>query len=328
MTNSRSRFDIRCPRKRPPIVTLKLLKEEKYDRRLPRSTFLCPAYVAGEEVGGMAFACGKVIARRPALIGEAISTTLLTYLRLREDALAQRIAEDKEMVDQAKRFLLNRFVHDFRHPVEALQSAVKETRDSLTSIEKQLSHVNRMMNETIFAFEGRDPKQLLKAKKKPDNVAEFMADIEFFFKKRFDQQGKHLEVVRSDPKWYFNIDRGMLHELLENLIANALEHGGGNVQLSVEKKGGDYLIHVKDDGKGIPAAAREEMSRGLLRKPTTMKGGRVHGRGLMISKMLAQSHGGDLWPGEGDDVWKTDFVVKIPGNKKTGGKDAPKNSVL
>lgn len=312
-------------------VTLKLLKEDKYDRGLPRSTFLCPAYVAGEEVGGMAFACRGVIGRRPALIGEAISTTLLTYLRLREDALAHRIAEDKEMVDQAKRFLLNRFVHDFRHPVESLQSAVKETRNSLTSIEKQLNHVNRMMNETILAFEGRDPKQLLKAKKKPDNVAEFIADIEFFFKKRFDQQGKHLEVVRvADPKWCFNIDRGMLHELLENLIANALEHSGGDkVQLSVERKSGAYLIHVKDNGRGIPAAEREALSGGgLLKRPTTMKGGRVRGRGLVIAKMLAQAHGGDLDIGPGDDVWKTDFVVEIPESKKIGGKDAPKNSLL
>jgi signal transduction histidine kinase len=293
-------------------VTLKL--HGNYRSRLPRSTFLCPAYVAHEEVGGMAFACDGVLNRPTVFLGEDISTTMLTYLRLREDALAQHRVEEKEKVDQAKRFLINRFVHDFRHPVESLQSAVKEAKQSLTSIEKQLSHVNRVMNETILAFEGRSPKELLRAKKRSDSVSEFFADIRFFFKKRFEEAGKSLEFFPNPipTEWTFRIDRGMFHEVMENLLANALEHGGPHVKVEVEKQDQKYVIHVKDDGRGISARERQGIFKAFFKKPTRIKEGRVRGRGMVISKLLVEAHGGTLELGQSDETWKTDFVIEIP----------------
>jgi Signal transduction histidine kinase len=293
-------------------VTLKLLKEHNYKPR--RSTFLCPAYVAGEEVGGMAFACDDFVLRRTALIGEAISTALLTYLRLREDALAHNIAEQKEKLDQAKRFLIQRLAHDFRHPMESLQSTVTEAKASLTGIEKQISHVNRMMDETIFAMEGRNPEKLLKAKKKLDKVSEFFADIRYFFKGQFKEKGKELEIDVGEPDWVFSIDRGLFHEAMENLISNALEHGGNRVKVSVEKKPGKYLIHVQDNGRGITAKNREGLFTPFYRKPSTKKEGRSRGRGLFITRLLVEAHGGTLELKSADDEWKTHFVIEIPAN--------------
>lgn len=290
-------------------VTLKLLK----DHKLPRSTFLCPAYV-GEEVGGMAFACDRFVLRRTALIGEAISTALLTYLRLREDALAHNIAEQGEKLDQAKRFLIHRLAHDFRHPMESLQSTVTEAKASLTSVEKQISHVNRMMDETIFAMEGRDPEKLLKARKKPDSVSEFFSDIRYFFKKQFEQKGKELELNPGEPDWVFNIDRGLFHEAMENLISNALEHGGKRCKVSVEKRNGKYLIHVQDDGHGIAAKDSEGIFTPFYRKPSTRRGGRIRGRGLFITRLLVEAHGGSLALKPADEEWQTHFVIEIPAN--------------
>jgi hypothetical protein len=300
-------------------VTLKLYKDHGCEP--PRSTFLCPAYVAGEEVGGMAFACAGIFKKRTAFLGEGISTSLLTYLRLREDALAHYIAEEKEKIDQAKRFLINRFVHDFRHPVESLQSAVKEAKSSLTSIEKQLSNVNRVMNETIVAFEGRNPKELLRARKRPDKVAEFFADIRFFFKSRFEAAGKNLMICPDPipPHWSFDIDRGMFHEVLENLIANALEHGGPNIMVQVEKQNGKYDIHVKDDGDGISVKDQDGLFKAFYKKPTRIKDGRIRGRGLIISRMLVEAHHGTLQVRPGDHKWKTDFIIEIPTKNGTRG---------
>lgn len=293
-------------------VTLKLLKDHGYQP--PRSTFLCPAYVAGEEVGGMAFACDRFVSRRTALIGEAISTALLTYLRLREDALAHGIAEQGEKLDQAKRFLIHRLAHDFRHPMESLQSTVTEAKSSLTSVEKQIGHVNRMMDETIFAMEGRDPEKLLKAKKRSDSVFEFFADIRYFFKKQFEQKRKILELDPGEPDWVFSIDRGLLHEAMENLISNALEHGGKHCKVSVEKNDGKYLIHVQDNGLGIAAKDKEGIFTPFYRNRSRRRGGRIRGRGLFITRLLVEAHGGSLALKPGDEEWKTHFIIEIPAN--------------
>ena len=91
------------------------------------------------------------------------------------------------------------------------------------------------------------------------------------------------ELPEDESKLLVFGNAELLFTAIKNIVSNACKYSTSNlatIKLSVIKK--DIIIAVKDDGKGIPAAAREEMSRGLLRKPTTMKGGRVRGRGLMI----------------------------------------------
>jgi signal transduction histidine kinase len=310
-------------------VTLKLLRDKEYECTLPRSSFLCPAYVGGEKVGGMAFACRGFVPWETALIGEEVSTTLLTYLRLREDAFSHGLVEEMDALDEAKRFFIHRLVHDFRHPVDALQSTVRELKSSLTSIERQITHIDRVMNQTLFALEGRDPKTLLKAKKRPDKVHEFLADLRYYFRRQFEERSKKLEFGQIDPAWSFNIDRGMLREGMENLISNALEHGGDYVRVDVEKDGTNYLIHVRDNGLGIPTKERERIFRPYFKRPVSVKEGRPRGRGLAIARMLIeQGHHGNIyvktndgeyyksdgtkWNYNSDDEWNADFVVEVP----------------
>jgi two-component system phosphate regulon sensor histidine kinase PhoR len=260
----------------------------------------------------MAFACEDIVTRKTALIGGVISTTVLTYLRLREDALAHFIAEEQDILDQAKRLFVQRLAHDLRHPVETLKSTVSELEKSLPILGNQLEHLTHVVDDTILAIEGRDPEKLVKPKKRPDKVSEFLADIRFYFKRRFEEAKKSLEVISVDPRWEFSIDRGMLHEILENLILNALEHGGNNVQISVEKKNGKYFIQVKDDGTGIPNEDRERIFRPYYKGIVSVKEGRIRGRGLAIARMLAKAHGGDVWLKPGGGEWRTDFVVEVP----------------
>lgn len=291
-------------------VTLTLLR--KRICLLPRSTFLCPAYVAGEEVGGMAFACDKFVSRNTALIGNEVSTSMLSYLRLREDALAHDVVEEKALLDQARNFFIYRLVHDFRHPIDALQSTVKDLSKSFNIIEKQIGHVSNMLDDTMLAFDGRDPQKILKAHRSPDKVSEFLSDVRFFFRRRIEEVGKHLYVKEPNPRWVFNIDRGMLHEIMDNLIANAIEHGGQHIRIEVERTTGKYLIHVKDDGPGVPEKYRENIFRPFFKIAGSIKENISRGRGLAISKELAKAHKGDLRLGRGSGKWKADFVLEIP----------------
>jgi signal transduction histidine kinase len=292
-------------------VTFKLLRDRNYGN-LPRSTFLCPAYVAGEEVGGMAFACRGIIPREAALIGDAISGSLLSYLRLREDALAHNLIEEKNLLDQARHFFIHRLIHDFRHPMDSLQSTVADLEKSLRTIGSQIFRVSDMLDDTIMAVDGRDPNKILKAQRSPDRVSEFLADIRFYFRKRVEDSGKNLLVDKINASWMFNIDRGMLHEIMENLIGNAIEHGGKQIRIHVEKKAGKYLLHVKDDGPGVPKRERENIFRPFWKATKLRADNASRGRGLAISKMLAEAHKGDLRLESGRGRWNTDFVLEIP----------------
>jgi signal transduction histidine kinase len=82
-------------------------------------------------------------------------------------------------------------------------------------------------------------------------------------------------------------DRLRLAQAIGNLIANAIEHGQGPVDVSGAVRDGRARIVVSDHGSGLPAPVAE-----LIRRPRRGRGER--GRGLAIAAEVARAHGGCL----------------------------------
>ncbi len=81
-------------------------------------------------------------------------------------------------------------------------------------------------------------------------------------------------------------DSVRLRRLLENLLGNAVEHGGADVTVRVEWLDDEGGFAVDDDGRGIDADERDQVfDRGY----TTSKSGA--GFGLAIVEQLAAAHG-------------------------------------
>ncbi|MFB6124292.1 MAG: response regulator [Haloferacaceae archaeon] len=98
--------------------------------------------------------------------------------------------------------------------------------------------------------------------------------------------------VRIDRR--IEADESRFQQLLENLLRNAVEHGGDDVTVTVGEL--DEGFYVADDGPGIPPAERE----------TVMNAGystaeRGTGFGLAIVKRIADAHGWDVRVTESDD---------------------------
>lgn len=74
-------------------------------------------------------------------------------------------------------------------------------------------------------------------------------------------------------------DRGRLAQALGNLVANAVEHGSGPVELRGRRAGGRVRVEVRDGGH---AAARRPSSR------------HDRGRGLVIATQAVEEAGGSL----------------------------------
>jgi signal transduction histidine kinase len=84
-------------------------------------------------------------------------------------------------------------------------------------------------------------------------------------------------------------ERLRLAQATGNLIANAIEHGGGEISVrgSLAAEGTAVRIEVVDAGPGLPAPVAE-----LARRPRGGRGAR--GRGLAIAATIARDHGGRL----------------------------------
>jgi signal transduction histidine kinase len=92
---------------------------------------------------------------------------------------------------------------------------------------------------------------------------------------------------RSDAGGTVWGDRLRLAQALGNLIANAIEHGGGEVRVTIGTRAETVRIEVCDDGPGLPAPVAA-----LARRPRRGRGAR--GRGLAIALAIVRRHGGTI----------------------------------
>ena len=78
-----------------------------------------------------------------------------------------------------------------------------------------------------------------------------------------------------------------LGQALGNVIANAIEHGGGQIVIRTVRAGDRIRVEVTDGGPGLPASVAE-----LTRRPRAGRGAR--GRGLAITRTVLAHCGGRI----------------------------------
>jgi GAF domain-containing protein len=89
-------------------------------------------------------------------------------------------------------------------------------------------------------------------------------------------------------------DRSRLMQLFENLVRNAVEHGGDDVTVTVGAL--DTGFYVEDDGFGIPEAERDDVFEpGFSTNPDGT------GFGLRIAKQVADAHNWEMQLSEGEN---------------------------
>ena len=114
----------------------------------------------------------------------------------------------------------------------------------------------------------------------------------------------------GDEEVVVNTALGALERVFNNLLSNALQHGG-TTEVRVDA-GENIDIHVIDNGPGIPAQDREKVFQPFYR----IEGSRSRhtggsGLGLAIVDQLCQAHGWRIELSEGDGGG-TDARLTLP----------------
>jgi signal transduction histidine kinase len=113
-------------------------------------------------------------------------------------------------------------------------------------------------------------------------------------------------------------DRIDLAAALDNLVANALEHGGPRIELAADLVGPRICLAVVDSGSGAgrrardrDASVRARTARRDRRTPFGRLSGRArHGHGLRLVRRTAAAHGGTFALHQGEDG--TSAVLELP----------------
>ncbi len=190
-----------------------------------------------------------------------------------------------------RRELVARACHELRGPLTAvrLSIATMERRleappERLATIELELRRAGLALDDFAAARSGRR----VIDRTEPVEVAELLEEQ---FESWHLVAGAFHSTVRLGslpPGALVSGDRLRLGQAVSNLVANALEHGPGRVELTARIIGCRHVrIEVIDEGPGLPAPVAE-----LTRRARGGRGRR--GRGLAIAAEIAERHGGRL----------------------------------
>jgi two-component system OmpR family sensor kinase len=115
--------------------------------------------------------------------------------------------------------------------------------------------------------------------------------------------------------------RDELHRMVLNLMENAVRHtpAGTHVRAAVDRRGGQVLVSVQDDGPGVPGELRDRVFERFVRGGGDR--GSSSGLGLSIVRAVAESHGGTVALEDAEPGAR--FVVRLPAASGAQAPEAP-----
>ncbi|MDJ0836200.1 MAG: ATP-binding protein [Acidobacteriota bacterium] len=121
-----------------------------------------------------------------------------------------------------------------------------------------------------------------------------------------------VSVTLQDMPLVFT-DALAMEQILGNLLSNAVKYldpeRPGRIEIFSEADGGDTIVHIRDNGRGIPKQHRQRIFRIFQR--IAHPGVEGDGMGLTYVKTLLQRLGGDIWCNSEAGVGTT-FSFRIP----------------
>jgi two-component system OmpR family sensor kinase len=126
--------------------------------------------------------------------------------------------------------------------------------------------------------------------------------------------GRELALDTSEPVTVIgNADE--LHRLTVNLLDNAVRHtpAGTLIETRVDRRNGEAVLEVRDQGPGLPPGMEEQVFSRFVRGggPADMAIDSGTGLGLAIVRAVAVSHGGSVVAGNDPDGGAR-FTVTLP----------------
>jgi signal transduction histidine kinase len=203
---------------------------------------------------------------------------------------------EKRLLQSERLATVGRFAsqiaHEIRNPLNSISLNVElledevgsnvEARGLIRSVLKELDRLNDIVSEYLQF--SRFPKPHLKR----GHVEGVIRDLESSFKSP-ERISFRVQLADSTPEVW--LDEGLLRQVLDNLIRNAVEAitGNGAVDIGTDVVDRYVVIRVKDTGVGISA---EQQSK--LFEPFFTTKAQGTGLGLATSQQIIFEHNGHL----------------------------------
>ncbi|MFF4404365.1 sensor histidine kinase [Streptomyces sp. NPDC001262] len=243
-----------------------------------------------------------------------------------------RMAADLEAVDTHRKELVANVSHELRTPIAGLRAVLENVVDGVSAPDPETMRIALRQTERL----GRLVEQLLDLSRLDNGVVPLHS-------RRFEvwpylagvlkeasmacgsgaspraRKDVHLHLDVSPPELTAHADAERLHQVVANLVDNAVKHSPPHGRVTVRARRGDgaqsLALEVLDEGPGIPEDERhrvfERFNRGdaaCQQGPGTDGG---TGLGLAIARWAVDLHGGSIGVAESPRGCR--IKVSLPG---------------
>jgi PAS domain S-box-containing protein len=241
--------------------------------------------------------------------------------RSRMEQLLKQQADTLTDMNRRKDEFLATLSHELRNPLAPIVNAVQvleklgadpEQKRFLTIAQRQLAHLTRLVGDLLDASRISTGRVQLKL---DDVVINSVVEGAVQAVRHMIEERRQDLVVAVPPEPIrLRADAVRLEQIMINLLANAAKYtkDGGRISLSVEQRGSECTLRVRDTGIGIaPELLPRVFDLFTQAAPFLDRSQGGLGIGLALVKSLVELHEGRVearsTPGEGSE-----FVVTLP----------------
>ena len=207
-----------------------------------------------------------------------------------------------------------------REAAAAGDAIPERMRDRIAKIEVETGHLVQMVNELLdlSRIESGGTVQL----RDGVDLAHLAADAAERLRLFAERQGVDLRVEAAPDLPLIRGDAPRLGQVVVNLVHNAVKFSpdGGAVMVSTVADGDAIVLSVRDQGIGIPAAARDRIFERFYKVDRARQrpdAGGGTGLGLAIARHVIEQHGGHISVESTDGAGST-FHCIIPIGPRAG----------
>ena len=219
----------------------------------------------------------------------------------------QAANEKLQELDRLKSAFVSIVSHELRTPMTSIKGYIENMLDGLTGtlserqthylgrVKYNVERLTRMINDLLDL--SRIEAGRVELTLAPLAIAELVPEIVESLQPVGQAKSISIQHQHQGGAVKISGDRDKLHQILTNLIQNAVKFTASGGQIRVETKiAGDFVqFCVADTGCGIPPHEQARIFERFYRGEAIQVEHRGAGLGLAITKSLVELHGGRIW---------------------------------
>ena len=256
-------------------------------------------------------------------IFSGVTQMMATYIIFIGYKLAQnerktwRLEQEKSYLfelEQLKNNFISLISHDLKTPIAKIQGIANRLIQSNSdeTVRKDLEIV-KTSSQDLYRY-IQSILQVTRVESSDFKIRKEAADVNQIIEKVNEQLSplaseKHITVKQKlEPMFSIEIDTALIHEVIANLVENAIKYTpvGGQVEISSEENDDRVKVVVKDTGDGITPEEVDQVWEKFYRGKNHNLSTQGTGLGLYLVKYFIELHGGKVFlksePKKGTEV--------------------------